>query len=123
MEGGDQGMAYHNAREDFITKGGVGIRVHWIVHPSSKRTINLIFTNHPIWATIQLFDVPMCRAALWGFKNKADADSPKLYLQYDPVVLEDLTSRKMTAPPAELVGKGTPSRVAKYLARYGMEMR
>ena len=112
---------YVDVHEEFLTKGGISLLTKWIIHASSKRTINLLFTMHPIWSTIQMFDVPLCRAALWCFHIPGYESG--LRLQYDAVVCDDLTSHKLTAPSAERVSKSTQTRIAKYMERYGMEMR
>jgi hypothetical protein len=77
--------------------------------------MNVIFTNQPIWKTVQGFDIPLCRAALYGKKGK-------LSKQFDPVVLQDFVDRKLT-PPTHYISSRTVRRMIKYCSRYGMTVR
>jgi hypothetical protein len=106
---------YKDFTGEFMTKSGAAMHVHWLFNRGTKRTINVIFTNQPIWTVIQGFDLPLCRAAIYG------GCGGKLSLRCDPVVLQDLADRKLTSP-VEATDR-TARRVAKYCSRYGMTLR
>jgi len=105
---------YQDFTGEFLTKCGAVIHVRWLFNKTTKRTINVIFTNQPVWSVIQGFDLPLCRAALYGWG--------KLSLQCDPIARQDLADRKLTTCPAFETDR-TARRIAKYCSRYGMTLR
>jgi len=113
--------AYMDAKETFRNQD-VNIRVDWITHSETNRSINLIFTDRPIWHTVMRFDIPMCRAVLCCESGKSEKEFD-FSIQYSPVVMEDLSAGLLTPPVPELTNGRTPKRLEKYLSRYSMKLR
>ena len=113
---------YMDCKAEFKTQGGVTIHVQWLYNETTKRLINLIFTDKPIEETVSKFDLPISRAFMYGSKY-CGSQYDTMFLTYDRRVIEDLKDRRLTAPDPKMTGKKTAERYKKYMERYGMGPR
>jgi hypothetical protein len=113
---------YMDCKAEFKTQGGVTIHVQWLYNETTKRLINLIFTDKPIEETVSKFDLPISRAFMYGSKY-CGSQYDTMFLTYDRRILEDLKDRRLTAPDPKMTGKKTAERYKKYMERYGMGPR
>jgi hypothetical protein len=113
---------YDEAKKQFRTKAGIKIDVLWFANEKTGRYFNLVFTNSLPAPMMMKTDIPIGRAMIY-FRSIWCGHAEDLAVEYDPLVLNDIRSLKLTPPEPRYAGAATERRVKKYLERYGMTLR
>jgi len=113
---------YDEAKKQFRTKAGIKIDVLWFANEKTGRYFNLVFTNSLPAPMMMKTDIPIGRAMIY-FRSIWCGHAEDLAVEYDPLVLDDIRSLKLTPPEPRYAGAATERRVKKYLERYGMTLR
>lgn len=114
----DELQYYNDMIKRFYVQGGTYISVKWFINNSTGRTINLIFTSQNISKTVANFDLPICRAMIYG------SSSPDLMLcQANEQTIKDIKEKQLTIPSIIPAPLNYHSRIKKYIDRYGLVPR
>lgn len=110
---------YYNGMIDrFRVHGGAYISVKWFINNSTGKTINLIFTSQVVSKVVANFDLPICRALIYG------SSVPELMLcQANEQTIKDIQEKQLTIPSIIPEPPNYLSRIKKYIDRYGLVPR
>jgi hypothetical protein len=109
---------YNDMIERFRVQGGTYISVKWFINNSTGRTINLIFTSQLVSKVVANFDLPICRALIYG------SSVPELMLcQANEQTIKDIQEKQLTIPSVIPEPPNYRSRIKKYIDRYGLVPR
>ena len=107
-------ISYATLSDAFTAQGGTSLSIRWWRHTTTGRMINLIYMSKPPAKAIPLFDLPICRAMMFGLHTG------DLMGDWPAVAIQDIREQRLTLPTGSVEKKTLETRIAKYCARYGL---
>ena len=107
-------ISYATLSDAFTAQGGTSLSIRWWRHATTGRMINLIYMSKPPAKAVSLFDLPICRAMMFGLHTG------DLMGDWSAVTIQDIRERRLTLPTGSVEKKTLEIRIAKYCARYGL---
>jgi len=104
-------ISYATLSDAFTAQGGTSLSIRWWRHATTGRMINLIYMSKPPAKAVPLFDLPICRAMIFGLS------AGDLMGEWPTVAIQDIRERRLTLPTS--VDK-LETRIAKYCSRYSL---